>query len=73
MYAKVGMNAMVTQFDKTVFGKDAREFRPERWLEGEERFRLMGKAMLVFSAGTRTCIGRHVSVANHISMQYRIE
>jgi hypothetical protein len=33
----------------------------------------MGKAMLVFSAGTRTCIGRHVSVANHISMQYRID
>jgi len=73
MYAKVGMNAMVTQFDKTVFGKDAREFRPERWLEGEERFRLMEKSMLVFGAGTRTCIGRHVSVANHISMQYRID
>jgi len=73
MYAKVGMNPMVTQFDKTVFGKDAREFRPERWLEGEERFRLMEKAMLVFGASTRTCIGRHVSVAIHISMQYRID
>jgi len=54
------MNAMVTQFDKEVFGEDSFEFRPERWLESEERYRAMDKAMLVFGAGTRTCIGRHV-------------
>jgi cytochrome P450 len=60
------MNAMVTQFDETVFGKDAQEFRPERWLESEERFRVMEKAMLVFGAGTRTCIGKHVSVADPV-------
>ncbi|RYO34967.1 hypothetical protein AA0111_g3638 [Alternaria arborescens] len=76
---KVGMNAMVTQFDETVFGKDAREFRPERWLEGEERFRLMEKAMLVFGAGTRTCIGRHLSNAEmyklvpHILRHFTVE
>jgi cytochrome P450 len=58
------MNAMVTQFDETVFGEDAQEFRPERWLVSEERFRAMEKAMLVFGAGTRTCIGKHVGTAN---------
>ena len=57
------MNAMVVQFDKQVFGEDAHEFSPERWLESEERYRAMDKAMLVFGAGTRTCIGKHVSNA----------
>jgi cytochrome P450 len=64
MYSKVGMNAMVTQFNENVFGEDAHEFRLERWLESEQRFRAMEKAMLVFGAGTRTCIGKHVSVAD---------
>jgi hypothetical protein len=54
------MNAMVTQYDKGVFGEDSYEFRPERWLCGEEQWRIMDKAMLVFGAGTRTCIGKHV-------------
>jgi cytochrome P450 len=54
------MNAMVTQYDKGVFGEDPYEFRPERWLESEEQYWAMEKAMLVFGAGTRTCIGKHV-------------
>ncbi|KAJ8107714.1 hypothetical protein OPT61_g8679 [Boeremia exigua] len=58
---KIGMNAMVVQFDKEIFGEDAHEFRPERWLESEEKYRAMEKAMLVFGAGTRTCIGKHLS------------
>ncbi len=63
------MNAMVVQFDKNVFGKDAHEFRPDRWLESEERYWAMEKAMLVFGAGTRTCIGKHVSAnpSSHIA------
>lgn len=55
------MNAMVVQHDKEVFGEDSHEFRPERWLVSEQRYRAMEKAMLVFGAGTRTCIGKHVS------------
>ncbi|KAI4632109.1 uncharacterized protein J4E87_001580 [Alternaria ethzedia] len=35
---KIGMNAMVTQFDESVFGEDAREFRPERWLVNDESY-----------------------------------
>jgi hypothetical protein len=57
------MNAMVVHFDKRVFGEDAPEFKPERGLESEERYRAMDKAMLVFDAGTRTCTGKHVSHA----------
>lgn len=54
------MNAMVVQFDKEVFGEDADQFRSERWLVDEKRYRAMERAMLVFGAGTRTCIGKHV-------------
>lgn len=57
-----GMSPACVQRDKTVFGDDANEFKPERWLESEERTRLMERAMLNFGAGTRTCIGKHVSV-----------
>ena len=62
------MNAMVVQFNKEVFGEDAHEFRPERWLESEDRYRAMNKAMLVFGAGTRTCIGKHVGTYTLMAM-----
>lgn len=38
----VGMNAWVVHRDKEVFGNDAEEWRPERWLgvDGEKRKRM---------------------------------
>ena len=60
---RVSMNPAVVQFDKHIFGNDASEFRPERWLESsEENVKAMDKAMLVFGAGTRTCTGQNVSM-----------
>lgn len=57
----VGINPFTIQRDRTTFGDDAGSFRPERWLESTERNYAMEKAMLVFGAGTRTCIGKNVS------------
>jgi hypothetical protein len=67
---QIGMNAMVIQYDKGVFGEDSYDFRPERWLQSEEQWRAMEKAMLVFGAGTRTCIGKHVrrSSSRHLTV-----
>jgi cytochrome P450 len=56
----VGMNPAVVHYDKGVFGQDADMFRPERWLECSERSLAMDKAILLFGAGTRTCIGQSV-------------
>lgn len=56
----VGMNAMVTQFDRETFSEDAYAFRPERWLESDARYWAIEEAMLVFGAGRRTYIGKHV-------------
>jgi cytochrome P450 len=43
----VGMNAWVVHYNKTIFGKDADDYRPERWIDAEpEKLRLMDKCFL---------------------------
>jgi len=59
---RVGVNGAVVQYDKDVFGPDADEFNPDRWIEGDVS--RMEKAMVVFGAGPRTCIGKNVSTCS---------
>lgn len=56
----VGMNAAVVQRDSRIFGNEPDTFWPQRWLEGDGKN--MDKYMLHFGAGTRTCIGKNVSI-----------
>ncbi|GME36077.1 FAD binding domain protein [Neofusicoccum parvum] len=59
----VGMNAWVIHHDRTVFGNDADVFRPERWLEAPpEQLRVMERCFLSFGAGSRSCIGKNISI-----------
>ncbi|KAK3686520.1 hypothetical protein LTR37_019728 [Vermiconidia calcicola] len=59
----VGMNPWVAARDKATYGEDAYQFRPERWLEaGEEQLKVMERNFMAFGAGTRTCLGRNVSL-----------
>lgn len=58
---RVGMNGAVIHLDKTIFGEDADQFRPDRWLEGDTTN--MDKHMLHFGYGTRTCIGKNISLS----------
>lgn len=57
---RIGVNPAIVQTDKEVFGTDAAEFKPDRWLVTEEQFKVLEKNMLLFGAGTRTCIGKNV-------------
>jgi hypothetical protein len=59
---QVGMNAHVVHRDKRVFGEDADLFNPERWLESEARNKEMEKYLLTFGAGSRTCVGKNISL-----------
>ncbi|KAK1045095.1 hypothetical protein LTR74_018201 [Friedmanniomyces endolithicus] len=46
-----------------LFGSDAGSFRPERWLEAsEETLVLMRRLWMPFGGGSRTCIGKHISL-----------
>ncbi|OBT64722.1 hypothetical protein VE03_05892 [Pseudogymnoascus sp. 23342-1-I1] len=59
----VGITGWVTQRDKSVFGADADFYRPERWIEVDERqTRIMDKNMLAWGLGNRSCIGKHVAM-----------
>ena len=67
---KVGMNAAVIGRSKAVYGFDADEFRPQRWLEsGGET---LDRYNLVFGGGARTCIGKNVRyiLARPLDLRY---
>ncbi|KAI1610627.1 cytochrome P450 oxidoreductase [Exophiala viscosa] len=59
---EVGVNSWVAHANQEVFGKDAGEFRPERWLESAERASEMNRYIMTFGAGSRTCIGKNISL-----------
>lgn len=59
----VGVNCWVAHRNKEVWGEDADEFRPERWLESsEEQLRAMNAMYMPFGVGSRTCIGKNISL-----------
>ncbi|KAL8919726.1 MAG: hypothetical protein Q9172_004839 [Xanthocarpia lactea] len=59
---EIGANPYVIQRDKGVFGEDAHVFRPERWLEGEDRALFMEKHILTWGYGTRVCLGKNIAL-----------
>ena len=67
---RVGVNPAVVQYDKDVFGADADEYNPDRWLKGDAA--RMDKTMVVFGAGPRTCIGKNVSagLAHRVDLEH---
>ncbi|EXK49856.1 hypothetical protein FOMG_02336 [Fusarium oxysporum f. sp. melonis 26406] len=59
----VGINTWVAHRDRGIFGQDADSFSPERWLQDDdERVALMNRFWMPFGLGSRTCIGRHISM-----------
>ncbi|CAK3813726.1 cytochrome P450 pisatin demethylase [Lecanosticta acicola] len=64
----VGINPWVAHQNKTVFGPEADKFIPERWdpqNTAPEQLTRMENYYLPFGAGSRTCIGKHIS---HLEM-----
>ncbi|KAF4417289.1 Pisatin demethylase [Fusarium acutatum] len=58
---EVGVNAWVLHYDKEIYGPDPEVFRPERWI-GDEKTSMMDSMMFAFGGGSRTCIGRNISL-----------
>ncbi|KAL4900216.1 hypothetical protein BDW74DRAFT_170980 [Aspergillus multicolor] len=64
--AVVGVNAWVAHYDEGVF-EEPHLFRPERWIEAEsgldpEKARVMNEMYMPFGLGSRTCLGKHISI-----------
>ncbi|KAF3356075.1 hypothetical protein VdG1_06813 [Verticillium dahliae VDG1] len=61
----VGINIYIVGRNKEIYGADADEFRPDRWLQGEnesgevykERMQLWNAATSAFGQGSRICLG----------------
>lgn len=59
----VGVNPWVAHRNHQVWGSDAEVFRPERWLESsEDQLRVMNALYMPFGLGSRTCIGKNISL-----------
>ncbi|RFU27304.1 hypothetical protein B7463_g9016, partial [Scytalidium lignicola] len=66
----VGCNPWVIHKRPEIFGADVDDYRPERWLPEEKkdrdaeekRIREMNGNMLQFGMGSRTCIGKNISL-----------
>lgn len=59
----LGISPWVIGRDQSIYGEDADQWRPERWLECEpvQRNKMVG-ASLAFGGGARTCIGKNISM-----------
>ncbi|KAJ4260730.1 hypothetical protein NW757_001112 [Fusarium falciforme] len=59
----VGTNTWVAHRNPQVFGEDVEAFRPERWLDlDKQRLSAMELCWMPFGAGSRTCIGKNISL-----------
>lgn len=59
----VGCNAFTVHRDKELYGEDADQFNPERWIDGDpEKIRKMETLNFWFGAGPRVCIGKNIAM-----------
>ncbi|CAG8941411.1 unnamed protein product [Penicillium salamii] len=57
----IGINAWVVNRSEEIF-PEPDEFLPERWLDSSpEKLKVMEQSILTFGAGSRSCIGKHIS------------
>ncbi|KAF4549640.1 Cytochrome P450-like protein 81 [Elsinoe fawcettii] len=65
----VGANAWVIHRHQGIFGPDAAQWRPQRWLEADnETKRRMENHIFSFGMGARTCIGKNISLLEMYKM-----
>ncbi|KAH7388967.1 cytochrome P450 [Cadophora sp. MPI-SDFR-AT-0126] len=59
----IGMSPLAQNRDKKVWGDDANEFKPERWLESEAKARQLESYNMTFGGnGPRMCVGRNIAL-----------
>ncbi|KAI1609118.1 cytochrome P450 [Exophiala viscosa] len=65
--SEVGISPMAQNRDQDIWGPDADDFRPERWLESEERTRFLDSYNMTFGGnGPRMCVGKNIALVSSI-------
>jgi cytochrome P450 len=58
---EVTCNPWIVHRDKAIYGEDAMEFKPERWLSPENA-KTFDKYSMIFGYGPRSCLGRDIAL-----------
>jgi cytochrome P450 len=61
---EVGINPITQNRDEEIWGLDADQFRPERWLEEEKSKWLDSQDFTFGGNGPRMCIGRNIALVS---------
>ena len=59
---EITSNAYVVQRSRELYGQDAEEFKPERWMESEKKNFEFEAAQFTFGVGPRVCLGKDVAI-----------
>lgn len=68
---EVGISPLAQNRDTEVWGADADKFNPERWLESDERSKLLSSNDFTFGgSGPRMCIGRNIALVREATVSF---
>ncbi|EXJ59424.1 uncharacterized protein A1O5_12305 [Cladophialophora psammophila CBS 110553] len=56
----VGINSWVMHSQTAIFGPDADQYRPERWIDGDKS--LMDRHFMSFGYGAHMCLGKNIAL-----------
>ena len=59
---EIGCNPWIVQRDSNIYGEDAMEFHPERWLDKEETVTEYSRYNMSFGCGSRVCLGMNIAL-----------
>ncbi|KAL4936252.1 hypothetical protein BDV06DRAFT_233587 [Aspergillus oleicola] len=59
---EIASNPWICQRDKAIYGEDAEDYNPDRWLGDPEQVKMYEKYNLTFGGGTRVCLGKHFAM-----------